>query len=370
MNEITLMMPPGNSGPGSPEFWMLHRGIWHRLPSNPQASSLNRDSIETTLRNQMELLAAAGPGQVMQVIRNSISRLLFRHLLPSQLQDTLSEAMQQGHGSAPTLRIHTAGDWIPWELLHDGADFLGVHFVIARLPIKGDKHPPASDEDSLAPRPVRSVCSLLGRQVLTEANQFNQWKTTFANVAVQPVQEFRRPSEREDGPDSPSLGTLEQNPSPPSILHFTCHGDLQNQAGEIYWTLDHRSENPQAYQIDSWSIESMSDTLDFRTNRPLVFGNACASAPGSGRMLAGLGMTFFEYGASAFVGTFAPVTKRIAVGFAARFYARLLGDGLPIGEALRATKQAYLDEGESDPSWLFYCLYGPPETRYQLQPAL
>jgi hypothetical protein len=46
----------------------------------------------------------------------------------------------------------------------------------------------------------------------------------------------------------------------------------------------------------------------------------------------------------------------------------LLVNGLPIGEALRATKEHYRRSPVSDPSWLFYSLYGPPELCFNLAP--
>ena len=113
--------------------------------------------------------------------------------------------------------------------------------------------------------------------------------------------------------------------------------------------------------------------LRLRTSRPLVFGNACASS--SGRPADGVGLTpglgtaFVANGASAFVGIFAPVTKRLAFDFACEFYRRLLGDGLPVARALWKTKCHFKESGEKDPSWLFYCLYGLPETCFQVQPA-
>ena len=68
----------------------------------------------------------------------------------------------------------------------------------------------------------------------------------------------------------------------------------------------------------------------------------------------------------AFVGTFAPVRKALAVEFAQRFYNNLLVSQMPVGQALWATKKQYVDEQATDPSWLFYCMYGPPETRFTL----
>jgi hypothetical protein len=99
-----------------------------------------------------------------------------------------------------------------------------------------------------------------------------------------------------------------------------------------------------------------------------VFGNACASAGADLAALQGFGASFMVGGALNFVGTFAPITKTMAVEFAKRFYANLFGDNvrppLPIGEALRATKASFVAQSCTDPSYLFYCLYGPCDSTY------
>ncbi len=75
---------------------------------------------------------------------------------------------------------------------------------------------------------------------------------------------------------------------------------------------------------------------------------------------------FLAGGASAFVGTLAPISNTIAVDFASEFYKHLLGKELPVGEALQETKRHFSTQAGADPSWLFYCLYGSPATRYKL----
>ena len=99
-----------------------------------------------------------------------------------------------------------------------------------------------------------------------------------------------------------------------------------------------------------------------------MFGNACASnaAGNQGGLSTGLGTSFFTQGALNFVGTFAPITKSLAIEFARQFYLRLLQDQMPIGKALWATKKHFFDLGGNDPSYLFYCLYGPSETCFQI----
>ena len=141
------------------------------------------------------------------------------------------------------------------------------------------------------------------------------------------------------------------------ILHLTCHGGVDDQ-GRPSLTLDPEDDYA---SID----EILADIMEFPAAGPLVFGNACGSAPAAvGPATRSVAVAFFDRGASAFVGTIAPISKILALEFAEVFYHRLLIDGLAIGEALRSTKEYFQQSATLDPSWLFYCLYGSPDTRF------
>jgi CHAT domain-containing protein len=149
------------------------------------------------------------------------------------------------------------------------------------------------------------------------------------------------------------------------ILHVTCHGGLKEQDTDYFWSLD--DQNPQSFDYRIFPDYARNARL---SGRPLVFGNACASASPQStdlKALLGFGPSFMIGGALNFVGTFAPITKTMAVNFAKRFYVNLLGTvdqpGRPIAEALRLTKASL--ENANDPSYLFYCLYGPADSTYK-----
>ena len=148
-----------------------------------------------------------------------------------------------------------------------------------------------------------------------------------------------RRSGRGPSPDLPNGTTVERLPengawptadaatqaARADILHITCHGGIQDADWETVWTLNH---------------QGLPFTLRHRAGRgrpvwpssdegPLVFGNARQEA-GAGPATAtgltpGLAYSFLDKGAAAFVGTFAPITKTMALKFAAAFYGHLLG---------------------------------------------
>lgn len=247
----------------------------------------------------------------------------------------------------------------------DDIGFLGVCFQIARLPIT----PRVPDLSDTTPHAVREIYNLLGRDIEDNEFSFDRWQRTFTDV-IPGFKDIQYPPHQQatDG----EWPTINQITVAADILHITCHGGLEDDDG-LYWTLSDSQHETTKHQIRDSTIQLNHKKL--RKSRTLVFGNACAliaSEQNSPKTLTpGFGPAFYENGAAAFVGTCAPITKRVALEFPRKFYEFLLKEGLPIGEALLETKRYFYQQKDydptwNDPSWLFYCLYGSPETYFQI----
>jgi CHAT domain len=139
-------------------------------------------------------------------------------------------------------------------------------------------------------------------------------------------------------------------------LHFSGHGSFPDPS------------NPAKAQIElegggrlrPSDIAGVAANLGLR--KPIVFLNACQvgqQAPG----LTGVGgwaTALLSNGAAAFVGASWEVTDRLALTFAATFYARLVG-GKTIAAAAHAARMAIRDAG--DPTWLAYTVFADPGAR-------
>jgi hypothetical protein len=289
---------------------------------------------------------------------------LYKNAVPDPVRVRLHDAAEAARNDElpPLVRIHVsqAYDWIPWEILHDDIGFLGLRFRIARLPIIPT--PPVIEEHR--PHPVRTVRSVLARNVIEDdAAAFDAWRGTFTDLVPDDAAKLLPP----DMALEESWPTLPKLWEETDILHVTCHGGLKDHKHNwLYWTLNHRKPNEGwAYHV----IPTYVEQLNLTRSQPLVFGNACASTGAAeGRLEAGLGTSFFKGGALNFIGTFAPITREAALRFARTFYEELLGGGCPIGDALWRAKHRHLNgqpEHADDPSFLFYCLYGPPDSRFE-----
>ena len=370
---VSIMVTPTGSNDALPQVLLEQNGVWRDM-SPPLDVRMLVSLPELRRRMDGLLMDMMAQMRINQAPSWAAMRAAFkRHytaIIPSGVHQVLQDAAAQAGAEPPLLRIHTqsAAEWIPWELLHDGVDFLGLRFQIARLPITV-KGPDLSYPN---PHPVRQVYSFLGKNAFLPAlaAQLNQeWQSTFTGLLSPAVQEKRYPAQPGTAAsDYPNVDHLLAAADNGDILHITCHGGLKDKDGQYHWTLNHESIQVYSYHINNTLLS------DFNPHAaPLVFGNACISsqpADGTDGMASGFGAQFFTQGALAFIGTFAPITQPMAVRFAHQFYACLLGGSgqqpLPVGQALYQAKQYFASQNETDPSFLYYCLYGPAETAFQV----
>ena len=337
-----------------------------RLTGNATAETIRQNTVSYLAK----IMAQVDKGVAIKATADQfrgVFKTLYNNLITGDVHDQLRDLRRNTPAErAPLLRLYTAGgaEWIPWEMLHDENDYLGLQFQIARLPIVRQKteagEPPKT-------RTVESVCNLLAKQIL-DAPLEQAWQQTFANgYSNQPNWESRYPDAA--GANYPTNSTISNARDVADIIHITCHGGVQSRANdeELCWTLDHQNVEWFDYEITADTVQG----LGFK-KKPLVFANACASdaTKDSGRgVISGYGANFLIGGALNFIGTFAPITKTMGVNFAAKFYHELFSNPAPtVAEALWRTKTAIRAADGGDPSYLFYCLYGPPEVKYQAVP--
>lgn len=295
---------------------------------------------------------------------------LFKTLLPKKLRDGIKGiANAQGETSLeklPTLRIysHQALGWIPWELMHDGRNFLGLRYQIARLPILM-----AVESENKRPREDRlisvgSVTSILAEGLLEDPDK-QIWQDTFSFLAGK-VSEVRYPDENNQH-KYPLLKQVAAELNKAELFHITCHGDMEG--GILTWKLMDKPPPNSAPFCRVAAVDlTRPDELMGNGLQPFVFGNACGGGgQGQGILTECFSRQLSDvYSAAAYVGAFAKVTKHLAVGFAHHFYRNLFNESTPmtVGEALWKTKYDFAQQEEKDPSWLFYYLWGLPDTRF------
>ncbi len=356
---ISIMV---NALPGDdpiPQFLYEQNGAWQDLKSGNPAFTMSQ--MQQSLGNQLNVLMQAvenNPGAKVMGSLLNVTTTLYEQLLSDKLRDVLEQAAASAPaGDPPILRIHLATPkfyWVPWELMRDpNRDYLGVLFQIARMPV-GQTLP---DIDEQNPRKVKSIHNLLGQTVIgpAQAALETAWQSTF--VPPGQVNQVLIPNGGAPWPTIEDVMTAFKA----DILHLTCHG-MYDESGQLYyWAID------PANALGSLAGISLSTFANIKPvgGKPLLFANACAFTGKTVGLVPGFGRDVFGRGIQNAVGAFARISKSVAIPFAKAFYKRLLSDGEPVGKALLLTKREFHQNDPSDPSHLFYCLYGPPGTRFE-----
>ncbi len=139
------------------------------------------------------------------------------------------------------------------------------------------------------------------------------------------------------------------------LFHFACHGNFNtDNPGES------RLKLSGDYLRPSQIVGKRRAGLE--QSKPIVFINAChSSRAGAGLTgLDGWALQFIASGASAFIGSLWEVNDQLAARFSREFYDGLLGQALPLGEALHQARLVIKQLDPANPTWLAYVLYGDP----------
>ena len=272
----------------------------------------------------------------------SIGISLFEQLIPPEVAQRLRE-LPPGF----SVRVSTNEQWIPWELMHDGQDFWGNKFIIARSPRVRDRGtlPDINRPESQSLRQIRGIVNVIGGEVpKSEAQQASQ---LFDKVL---------PSDSVKLLEKEPVAVLAKAVSVADVLHCTCHGYLE----------------PPMLQIaaNRTPAENLClDTVKILPIKPgsLVFANACSSNSPVKTFgdFSNFGWEFYWQGADVFIGTLGIVPAKYAVSFAKNVYRELLREDvkLTIGQAVAKAKEVAAKEHNL--FWLLYCIYGDPDFYFE-----
>ena len=295
-----------------PLFLVQEEDLWRKLdPPEPLDEQGDKESFEnnaTPTPQQVETFIDITLKEILGVepfvpeTRTSLEdmgKVIFRALLPRKLRNRIRDASTPLSSDVdwptklPILRVyaHPTMEWIPWELMHDDQDFLGLRYQIARLPILMAQNTACQQQMTV---PVTTAGSFLGAGLLDRTDaDFVKWEDTFSFLAGKLSKETRYPDDSA-GRGYPLLSDVSSAlKAHEGIIHVTCHGVLVGQKGRNFaWNLKDTVVGPEqiVYQIKSKNLTWLQEGAAIPPNapRPLVFGNACGGA-GQGRGVLGQG---------------------------------------------------------------------------------
>ena len=238
------------------------------------------------------------------------------------------------------LVIRTNQSQLPWELLHDGEEFLGIKRPVARAiwTRVGRIH-----NDAPVLRQIRTSILIIS----DPTGQLPQARIETKNLiqSLPDTIDFEVVS-GEDATVAEVLLML--NSSKYNVIHYSGDVGLDTKKKSYYLKL-----------ADGKLFAS--DIKRGSRGQPLVFVNGCSSSaenPGT----EGIARAFLDRGASGFIGTLWPVLDEGAQIFATHFYRAILR-GTPLGEALRLARKKTKEDRPYDATWASFVLYGNPYTR-------
>jgi len=301
-------------------------GPTHRIFSTKLSASVLQDICQRIDKVQPKNSPDKGgsDGQLKE-----IGALLYRSLLPAGLQQFLKTCGKH-------LLILTEEPEIPWELLYDGENFLGLKYSIGRCLMWNEEVPlrPQSRRHSLSFLIIANPADNLPDAEREAETLLKYLKAKNLNCTYLA------------GPQATSTEILLQlNSGNYDVVHYCGH--IENGlclAG---------GEKLGANEISKTSI-----------NAPLIFLNGCASAKHMllENQVGNLASAFLATGAQAVIGTTRKVADSGARSFAENFYNSVL-EGEALGETLRKSSQELYFKGDANFSWASFVMYGVPNIR-------
>ncbi len=272
-----------------------------------------------------------------------IGKDLFAHCIPKEVRQSI-----QSWKDDSIVGISCDKSWLPWELFHDGKNFLSLRFITYRLPKLNDDSYKKVLATSFQTRErdssldIRHILNIIGGQI-------NVSITTRLACLFDFVQDKEATV---DTANCVRLHELVERFEDKDLIHFTCHTRRPKGILPYLQTAD------SSVVGENFIVSKVTDTE--LKPKCLVFINSCSSETPHllFKEFNSFGWKFYEKGAGLSVGTLMSVPQKGATVFAEKFYRKLFEQNLTIGQSMARTKNELFKEKNFFP--LFYCIYGNP----------
>ncbi|MFA5260536.1 MAG: CHAT domain-containing protein [Candidatus Omnitrophota bacterium] len=315
--------------------------------------TLNKMMVERLCGEAVRLMNRgneAGPlasGLVVEL--KKVGRALFDQLLSEGVKARMGEEDIQNL----IILLDESLIQIPWEILHDGGEFLSLKYNMGRS--VRTKHPALAAIPRIAELPLKMLVLADPVGDLPEA------RTEAFNI--------RQVLDREE--DLFEVTT--------KIKHITTDYVVKNiRDYDVLHLAGHNEYNFEDPVKSGWTLDDgvlrAVDIIQMRGGAPLpllVFANACKSAnvlppkmviSDTERAFCSIANAFLYTGVKHFLGTLMEIPDQVAAEFSREFYLQI-SNGKPVGAAVREARLRLLQPpGEDTVFWATYVLYGDPSS--------
>lgn len=273
---------------------------------------------------------------------------LYGTLIPLEIKQFMTETQS---GSL-ILEIDQSLIYIPWELLHDGEDFLCLKYAMGKV-LPGTAKKPSRCQ-SFHQQPIQMLVVADPRGSLPAAKN----EAAAIQDATKPV--------REAG------GLIVDIRSAEATCEFFkssfAQYDIFHYAGHSKFDPENPSTSALLLADSDFEVASLLQLTNERSAPLLAFANACQTSPRKNGLseeeLYGFASGFLYSGVSHYIGSTLDLYDRSSAYFAEDFYKYILR-GCSVGEALQGARLESISRyGEELLTWSSYSLFGDPEVRY------
>lgn len=335
-----LQPPSAPRGAGTSPFQESFLIIYFSEPSEFKVSWHLHDHI--VLTTQTVYSARRFEESDWRKRTREIGQVAFGLYLPEQAQGMIKEHRQW------SIQFTTDTTHIPWELLHDGEEFVCLAHPVARIPssvTEPHMHPPRNH----APKRALVIGNPSGD--LYGAGEEAETIARLLREHDVEVELLRGPHEA----SANEFAIRIARPQHYDLIHFAGHGVFN-------------SRDPRQSYLEFTDGAFLAEELRALKSRAFVFLSACYGSRGAtqdvtfgpiGKFMDGLAMRALMAGAAGCLGPLWAVDDYLAGEFAVMFYEKLLS-GLTTGEAVMAARQAVRAKSAQSDLWASWVLYGKP----------
>lgn len=320
---------------------MGHRQYSVRKVSEDTAWELSSDIFNILSRTDIRGKVTANS---LEELRKS-AQLLYDQIFSSPIKDEI----QKTDATHLIFYIDEQLIHIPWELLHDGTNYLCLRFAIGRVVLTARRIHSEASRDIQLKLKMLALCDPTGdlkkayEEGLVVRNELDRAKDRIhLDLRTTDV----------------DLKYTMKNLREYDVLHFAGHAKYDQQDP---------SKSGLILKDGTLTAEKIT-TLSGASMPTLVFANACSSGetepwriePMQENRIYGLANTFLLAGVKHYIGTFWKVQDRLCMDFAKAFY-RNIRKNKSIGEALQLARLQSIEKyGQTALIWASYMLYGDP----------
>jgi len=263
-----------------------------------------------------------------------------RALFDAALSDRARQKLQGSKLGFLRLELDDELVGVPWELMHDGQEFLCLRFAVGRMVAARDD---ASSSGRGAPRAGAGHALVVSNPSgdLPAANAEGEAVAGLLRDGFDgEVKHLRGPVTRQ---------AFAAAVKGCSLLHFAGHSEV----GAVGFVLADGHCSPQEL------VQAVGASAPV-----LVFANGCSASEGAGFTSAARGVTdvasaLLRQGTQHYLGPMCAVGDGDALGFALRFYEAALG-GAALGEAATEARRSLVQRATHPLAFAGYLLYGDP----------